>query len=266
MFPTLGAALAALLDPALAVVAFTALVRLLLHPLTRAAVRGEKAKAALAPQLRELTEKHREDPVKLQEKTLALYKDAGTSLFAGILPMLAQAPFFMVVYQLVTTPNPLLDGTLLGVRLGDHWSDGGAGVPVFPGLLAALAVVCLGSYLWQGRQAARSGAPQSTLVRVLRLLAFTPVLLAASLPLAAGLYLLTSGAWTLAERAWLHRALPTPGGEPEPVVVESAAVEPKPEPPVDDEPAAPIKQPARKPRGASGKRGKAAARARAQAR
>ncbi|GAA2671322.1 MULTISPECIES: YidC/Oxa1 family membrane protein insertase [Actinosynnema] len=265
MFHTLGAALAALLDPALAVVAFTALVRLLLHPLTRAAVRGEKAKAALAPQLRELTEKHRKDPVKLQEKTLALYKDAGTSLFAGILPMLAQAPFFMVVYQLVTTPNPLLDGTLLGVRLGDHWSDGGAGVPVFLGLLAALAAVCLGSYLWQGRQAARSGAPQPTLVRVLRLLAFTPVLLGASLPLAAGLYLLTSGAWTLAERAWLHRSLP--GGKPEPVAqVEPVAVEPEPGEPAAEEPASPAKQPARKPKAGAGKRGKAAARARAQAR
>lgn len=39
---------------AIAVVLFTCVVRLLLHPLARAAVRGERARAVLAPKIAEL--------------------------------------------------------------------------------------------------------------------------------------------------------------------------------------------------------------------
>jgi YidC/Oxa1 family membrane protein insertase len=41
--------------------------------------------------------------------------------------------------------------------------------------------------------------------RLLRLLPYGTILIAAFLPLAASLYLLTTNAWTAAERAWLRR-------------------------------------------------------------
>ena len=57
-------------------------------------------------------------------------------MLAGCLPALVQVPFFMVMYRLVTTPNPLLDGTLLGVPLGTHWFGVWAHTPVFAALFA----------------------------------------------------------------------------------------------------------------------------------
>ncbi|MFT7837606.1 YidC/Oxa1 family membrane protein insertase [Saccharothrix sp. BKS2] len=210
MFHALGSALAGIATPALAIVLLTAAVRLLLHPLSRAAVRGEKARAALAPELRALTDKYGEDRVKLQEKTLELYRENGTSLFAGCLPALAQAPFFMVVYQLVTTPNPLLDGTLLGVPLGAHWFGAWTHTPVFAGLFALLAVVAFATSRRQATVARRGGAPQPPFAGLLRLLPFGTVLIAAVLPLAAGIYLATTTSWTLLERAFLYRAVQLP--------------------------------------------------------
>ncbi|WP_425424561.1 hypothetical protein [Streptomyces katrae] len=49
---------------------------------------------------------------------------------------------------------------------------------------------------------------------VLPLLSFGTLITAAVVPLAAGLYLLTTTAWSVAERAWLQRraARPTAGG------------------------------------------------------
>jgi YidC/Oxa1 family membrane protein insertase len=194
--------LADITTPVLAIVLFTALVRLLVHPLTRAAVRGEKARMAIAPQARKLAERYKKDPAKLQEKTMALYQENGTSLFAGMLPMLVQAPVFMVMYRLFTTPRPLLDHTVLGTALGAHFTAS----PMFLGLLAALAVVAYGTFRWQAAFAERTGAPSTGLTRALRFLPFGTVLVGAIMPLAGGIYLLTTTSWTLLERAFLHRA------------------------------------------------------------
>lgn len=210
MFHALGSALAGFATPALAIVLFTAAVRLLVHPLTRAAVRGEKARAALAPELRKLQDKYGKDRQKLQEKTLELYRENGTSLFAGCLPALVQVPFFMVMYRLVTTPNPLLDGTLLGVPLGAHWFGVWAHTPLFAGLFALLTAIAFATSRWQASVAARSGAPQPPFAGLLRLLPFGTVPVAAVLPLAAGIYLVTTTTWTLLERALLYRAVQLP--------------------------------------------------------
>jgi YidC/Oxa1 family membrane protein insertase len=214
LFYSMGSPMAGFVTPAAAIVLFTVLVRLLVHPLTRSAVRAEKAKAALAPEVRKLQKKHGKDVVKLQEATMKLYKDSGTSLFAGLLPMFAQIPFFMVVYRLVTTPNPLLDSTFLGAPLGTSWWNGAGHTPVFLGLFTALALVAYGSVRWSAMHAERNEVPQTSLTRGLRYLSFGTVLMAAVLPLAAGIYLLTTSSWTLLERAWLHRgaALPPRAG------------------------------------------------------
>ncbi|PSL56782.1 YidC/Oxa1 family membrane protein insertase [Saccharothrix carnea] len=210
MFHALGSALAAFATPALAIVAFTAAVRLLMHPLSRAAVRGEKARAALAPEVRKLTDKYGKDRVELQEKTLELYRSNGTSMLAGCLPALVQAPFFMVMYRLVTTPNPLLDGTLLGVPLGTSWFGVWTHTPVFLALFAVLTAVAFATSRWQAAIAAKTGGPQPPFARLLRLLPFGTVLIAAVLPLAAGIYLVTTTTWTLLERAFLYRVVQLP--------------------------------------------------------
>ncbi|GLZ32153.1 protein translocase component YidC [Lentzea sp. NBRC 105346] len=204
MFHDLGSALAGLGSPALAIVLFTVAVRLLLHPLYRAAVRGEKAKAKLAPEIRKLNKKYGKDLTKLTEETQKVYKKNGVSMFAGILPMLATIPFFMVMYRLVTTPNPLLDGQLFGFSLGIHFTNGYAWV--FLVLFALLAVVAWLTVRWQKAQQDPE-APPVPFAKFLRVMPFATVLVAAWLPLAAGLYLLTTTTWTFAERAMLYRIL-----------------------------------------------------------
>jgi YidC/Oxa1 family membrane protein insertase len=211
------------LSTAAAIVLFTAGIRLLLHPLARAAVRGEQARAALAPQAQALRRRYRDDPQRLQQELLALYQASGTTIFAGCLPTLLQLPFFTVMYRLFTstsvsgTPNPMRGHTLLGAPLGAHlaqaFSPGPFGLTgvVFLGLLAALTLVAWFSARWQARLA---GQPETSAVpgaALLRLLPYGTVLAAAVIPLAAGLYLLVSTGWTVAERAALRRG-PTAGG------------------------------------------------------
>ncbi|MFD4639436.1 YidC/Oxa1 family membrane protein insertase [Lentzea sp. NPDC058436] len=204
MFADLGAALASFGMPALAIVLFTIVVRLALHPFYRAAVRGEKAKAKLAPEIQKLQKKYGKDLMRFSEESQKVYKKNGVSMFAGMLPMLATIPFFMVIYQVVTTPNPLLDGTLFGVSLGSHFTTGFAWVFfVLFGLLAAVAYLTV---KWQ--QSRMTTTPQpGFMTGLIKVLPFGTILVAAYLPLAAGLYLLTTTTWTIAERALLYRIL-----------------------------------------------------------
>ncbi|MCX5212739.1 YidC/Oxa1 family membrane protein insertase [Kitasatospora sp. NBC_00240] len=214
---TAVSALAHVLPTAVAIILFTVCVRLALHPLARAAARGEKARTRLAPQVAELNRKHKGKPEKLKEALAELYREEKASPFAGCLPMLVQIPFFSVMYRLFTTPNDLLDHTVLGVPLGMHVSGahGPAQLAVFGALYAALAAVGYANF----RRARRTGLPGSTTAAgappapgaaLLPYLSFGTVLFAALVPLAAGLYLVTTTAWSSAERAWLHRGTPAP--------------------------------------------------------
>jgi YidC/Oxa1 family membrane protein insertase len=236
-------ALAQAVPTALAVVLFTVAVRLALHPLARAAARGEKARLRLAPRLAELRHTHRGRPEKLQAALAELYRSERASPLAGILPMLVQIPFFSVMYRLFTTPNDLLGHTLAGVPLGLHVGDARSAsqLAVFAVLYAALAAVGYAGFRRARRaasdgaalrkavttpaeaEAPAPGAPAAAApVRVpgaalLPYLSFGTVLFAAFVPLAAGLYLLTTTAWTAAERAWLHREAPVGAAAARPV-------------------------------------------------
>jgi YidC/Oxa1 family membrane protein insertase len=204
LFADLGAALASFGMPALAIVLFTIVVRLALHPLYRAAVRGEKAKAKLAPEIQKLQKKYGKDLVRLSEESQKVYKKNGVSMFAGMLPMLATIPFFMVIYQVVTTPNPLLEGSVFGVSLSAHFLS--TFDWVFFALFGLLAVVAYLTVRWQKSQMTTTPTP-GFMTGLIKVLPFGTILVAAYLPLAAGLYLLTTTTWTIAERALLYRIL-----------------------------------------------------------
>ncbi len=198
---------------ALAIVCFTVAVRLLISPLAWMQARSARRGAALAPRLAALRERHRDDPVLLATETLALQRANGAGPFAALLPALAQAPFFLLMYHLVQpgtgAPTGVLGGQLCGVPLTAHLS---AGLPVFAVLLA----VAVGVAWWSSRRTrlllAATGTPADPaqpgaglLPRILGALPFVTVLMVAWLPLAGGLYLVTSAAWTALEQAVWRR-------------------------------------------------------------
>jgi YidC/Oxa1 family membrane protein insertase len=211
-----------------AIVVFTMAVRLLLMPLSLRALRGQAAQARLAPQLVALRQRYGKQPERLQREMAALYKREGTSMFAGFAPLLLQWPFLSVMYLLFRSPtvggtaNTLLTHDLFGVPLGAHWLSG-AGLAstqgvVFVGLFALLAGLC-----WLSARLGRLMTAQATGISpapgaaagaagaagraglLVRALPYLTVVIAAFAPLAAGIYLLTTLAWSLAERMLYSR-------------------------------------------------------------
>ena len=208
------------LAAAAAIVLFTVAVRLLLVPLSYRAMRGMEAQAQMAPRVQALRNKHAGQPDRLQRELAALYQSEGTSMFAGCLPMLLQWPLLSVMYLLFRSPrignaaNSLLTHDLLGAPLGSHWLGGAGPVSaqgaVFAGLFVLLAVIGWLSAR-MARRAATAGVSPATgraglaSGAVARLVPYVTVVIAAFVPLAAGLYLMTTTAWTLGERTLLRR-------------------------------------------------------------
>jgi YidC/Oxa1 family membrane protein insertase len=206
------------LAAAAGVVLLTMAVRLLVMPLSFRAMRGQAAQARLAPRLAELRKRYGKQPERLQRELTALYAKEGTSMVAGIWPMLVQWPVFSVLYLLFRSasvaggPNVLLTHDLFGASLGSHWLFANVvsahGV-VFLIVLAVLALVCwlsarIGRSMRQAPPPARgtetSPAGGAGLRFLLKFLPYVTVVIAAFTPLAACIYLITSMAWGAAER------------------------------------------------------------------
>ena len=194
------------LSAAVAIVAFTACVRLALHPLSRRQAAAGRVRQALAPKVSELRDRHRDDPVKAYGEVNALYRDSGTSAFAGIGAGLLQLPFFSVVYRLFLSPavgghaNLLLTHALFGVPLGARWLFSAAAFGPHGLVFLCLFVLLAAVAWWSSRLTPRT---PGALGVVMRVLPFGTIAAAAYLPLAAGLYLLTTTAWSAAERGLL---------------------------------------------------------------
>ena len=223
LVPVLGG-----LGPAVAIVMFTAAVRLCLHPLNRAQMKAQlasqKGRAALAPAVQKLQRKYKHDPLRAQRETVELYRANGVKLAPGIGLGLVQIPVFIVVYRLFVSPtigghhNNLLTDQLFGVGLGSHFRDafttaGSASalghIAVFAALLTALAALAT----WSSRRMRQSttgdtapfgtpaaAAPTAGLTKLMALLPYFSVLGALVLPLASSLYVATTTLWTLVER------------------------------------------------------------------
>jgi YidC/Oxa1 family membrane protein insertase len=212
--PVLGGAAAVA-----AIIAATMAVRIILMPLSFRALRGQAVQARLAPQLLDLRQRYARQPERLQKELSALYKREGTSMLAGFTPFLLQWPFLSVMYllfrspQVAGRPNTLLSHDLFGVPLGMHWLSSAGPVSaqgaVFLGVFALLAVLCwLSSRLGQ-LMMAQAPAPRTQAVAgtgaLVKVLPYLTVVIAAFAPLAAGIYLLTSMGWSLAERRFFLR-------------------------------------------------------------
>ena len=84
------------------IIVLTILIRLLLSPLTGAQMRSSRKMQSLSPKLAVLKDKHKGDAPKLQQATMALYKEHGVSPLGGCLPALIQLPLTLALYQVLT--------------------------------------------------------------------------------------------------------------------------------------------------------------------
>jgi YidC/Oxa1 family membrane protein insertase len=101
---------------AAAIIALTIIIKALLWPLQNKATDSMRRMAALSPKMTELREKYKDDPTKMNQELMKLYKDYGVNPFSGCLPMLIQIPIFFGFYSMLGTAIELRNSSFLWVN------------------------------------------------------------------------------------------------------------------------------------------------------
>ena len=101
---------------AAAIIVLTIIIKALLWPLQNKATDSMRKMAALSPRMTELREKYKDDPTKMNQELMKLYKDYGVNPFGGCLPMLIQIPIFFGFYSMLGTAIELRNSSFLWVH------------------------------------------------------------------------------------------------------------------------------------------------------
>ena len=83
----------------IAIIIFTILVRLAMSPITYKSYLSQAKMKVIRPEINELNEKFKNDPMKKQQETMKLYSKAGVNPMAGCIPAVLQIPIFYSLFQ-----------------------------------------------------------------------------------------------------------------------------------------------------------------------
>lgn len=218
-----------------AIALLTVTVRIFLIPLTAKQVRSQQAMQRIQPEIKRLQAKHKNDRQKLNEEMMKFYKENKVNPLAGCLPILLQAPLFLVLYRLIlgltNLPEPkhlprdsemftsLLDsgGKMLswGVDLARSASSVkgfGNALPYY--LLIALTVAT--GYYQQRQMTAR--LPKDAVNPQMQMIgkvfpAFIGIF-SFSIPAGVVVYFIVSNLWQVGQQAITFRTFPPPVAGP----------------------------------------------------
>lgn len=84
-----------------AIVAMTLVIRIILFPLTFKGMVSMNKLKDIAPKIKEIQNKYKGDPQKMQAHMMELYRKSGANPMGGCLPILLQIPIFFAIYRVL---------------------------------------------------------------------------------------------------------------------------------------------------------------------
>jgi YidC/Oxa1 family membrane protein insertase len=104
----------------LAIVGLTVLIRAVLVPLTLKQFRSMQELQRLAPELKALQEKYKDDKQRQQQEIMSFYREHKVNPFASCLPLLLQLPVFISLFYMLRTD---LKKHICGEALVTHYNS-----------------------------------------------------------------------------------------------------------------------------------------------
>jgi YidC/Oxa1 family membrane protein insertase len=103
-------------DYGLAILALTTIIKLTLWPIQNKANRSMRRMAALSPKVQELRDKYKDDPTRMNQEMMKLYKQYGINPVGGCLPMMIQIPIFFGLFKMLGQAVELRNAKFLWVK------------------------------------------------------------------------------------------------------------------------------------------------------
>lgn len=86
---------------AAAIIILTLIIKSILWPIQNKSTQSMRKMSLLSPKMTELREKYKDNPQKMNEELMKLYKDYGINPFSGCLPLFIQIPIFFGFYSML---------------------------------------------------------------------------------------------------------------------------------------------------------------------
>jgi YidC/Oxa1 family membrane protein insertase len=222
----------------LSIILLTIVVRALLLPLAVKQFRSMQALQRIAPHLKVLQEKYKDDKQRLQQETMKFYQEHKVNPFASCLPLVAQLPVFLSLFYMlrkdlrhdicpdinpetVSNPKPCGHSSESAFWFIHDITDKATG-----STLVILLVLYVGSQLVSSllMMTATADKNQKTIMLVLP---FFFVAFVFNFPAGLIMYWITTNIWTIGQQQFLRRVIGSRQPEAPPLPEAAAAVAPK---------------------------------------
>ena len=131
---------------AAAIIVLTIIIKSLLWPIQNKATNQMRKMSLLSPKMTELREKYKDDPQKMNEEVMKLYKEYGVNPFSGCVPLLIQIPIFFGFYAMLGSAIELRNSSFLWVQ---DLSQPDTVFKLWGFPVNVLPIVMAGTMIWQ---------------------------------------------------------------------------------------------------------------------
>ena len=214
------------------IIALVIVIRIILIPLFVKQIKSQRALTALAPHMKEIQKKHKDDRQKQSEEMMKLYKEHKTNPLASCFPILAQAPIFFALFTVLNgisqnRPHGLLKGEYL-LSAQDASFFGAPLSGTFLGssdattklITVALIIFMSATTFTTQRQLMVKGMPKmdssnNMMLQQQKIMLYLfPVIFAVTgvnFPIGVLIYWSTTNLWTWGQQFYVIKRNPTPG-------------------------------------------------------
>lgn len=188
------------------IIILTACVKGVLWPLQNQANRSMRKMSALAPKMQELKEKYKDDPTRMNQEVMKLYKAHGVNPVGGCLPMMIQIPIFFGLFSMLGQAAELRNASFLWV----HDLSQPDTIGHIPGLgwkINLLPLIMGATNIWLMRMTPKTG--DSTQQRVMMFMPLIFLFFCYNFAAALALYYTTQNLFTILQ-LYQNRKQPVP--------------------------------------------------------
>ncbi len=143
-----------------AIMLLTIIVRIIFWPITHKGTESMRKMQTLQPQLKEIREKYKDNPQRMQQETMSFYKENKVNPMGGCLPIFIQLPVLIALFTILRSAIELRFSKFLWIHDLSEPENLFAGMIPIVGTLNILPILMAATMIWQQRLTPAAGDPQ----------------------------------------------------------------------------------------------------------
>jgi YidC/Oxa1 family membrane protein insertase len=191
----------------LIIIIFAFLIKLVTYPLSMASTKSMKKMSALQPMLKELQEKYKDNPAKLQSELGRIYKEAGVNPIGGCLPTVLQMPLLFAMFYVFRSSIELRQHSFLWAKdlsVPDSILDFGFSIPMYGNHIAVFPILMAVTVFMQ--QSITPSTQSNEQMKVMKYMFPAMMLLFFNnMPAGLGLYYLMFNIFSVAQQFYINK-------------------------------------------------------------